>query len=332
MHVAVTGASGHLGATVVRALIARGDTVRALVVGGDDRGIETLPLEGIDGSVTDPDAVARLVAGTERVYHMAALISIDPRDRARMMAINVGGARTVVAACRAAGVPRLVHVSSIHALAAEPADEPVTEDRPLASGSRLPAYDASKAAAETLVRAAIADGLDAVILNPTGIIGPDDVRPSHMGEALVQMARGRMPMLVDGSFDWVDARDVAWGILAAADRAPAGARYLLGGHRASIAELAGHVDAAIGRRRRRLVLPMWAARMAAPGAVLGARLAGRRPLFSAGSLHALRHHRDVRHARAASELGYRPRPTGETVRDTIESFIERGMLERPATR
>lgn len=328
--VAVTGASGHLGATVVRALLARGDRVRVLILGDDDLGLRGLPVERVGGSVTDPAAVARLVDGVDRLYHLAALISIDPADDARVHATNVGGARTVVAACRAAGTPRLVHVSSIHALASAPEDRPVTEERPLAEGPGLPAYDASKAAAEQIVRDAIADGLDAVILNPTGIIGPDDLRPSHMGEALLRMATGRMPALVSGAFDWVDARDVAAGILAAADRAPAGSRYLLGGHRASVAELAALADRATGRHHRRVVLPMWMARAAAPGAVLLARRLGQRPLFSPGSLHALRHHREVSHALAERELGYRPRPLAETVADTIASFIRDGRIPGPA--
>ena len=326
MQVAVTGAAGHVGATLVRALLARGDEVRVLVH-SDIRGVAGLPVEHCHGSVTDSAAVLRLVQGTQRVYHLAAKVSIDPRERAELHRVNVGGTQCVVDACRAAGVPRLVHVSSIHALASHPRHEPITEDRAFASGRDLPGYDASKVAAERVVHEVIAAGLDAVILNPTAILGPNDFRPSHLGEVLLDLYHRRLPGLVAGGFDWVDVRDVVDGILAAADRAPAGSRYLLGGQRATVAELARLVEQVTGRRAPRLVAPMWLARGVAPGAEWFAHVAGRRPLFTPESLYALRNHLDISSDRARRELSYAPRALEATVRDTFEWFREAGMLQ-----
>jgi dihydroflavonol-4-reductase len=326
MQVAVTGAAGHVGATLVRVLLARGDQVRVLVH-TDTRGLAGLPVEHCHGSVTDPAAVLRLVQGAQRVYHLAAKVSIDPRERAELHRVNVGGTQCVVDACRTAGVARLVHVSSIHALASHPLHEPITEDRALATGRGLPGYDASKVAAERVVQAAVANGLDAVVLNPTAILGPHDCRPSHLGEVLLDLYHQRLPGLVAGGFDWVDVRDVAAGILAAADYAPAGSRYLLGGQRATVAELARLVAQVTGRPAPWLVTPMWLARAVAPGAEWAARLAGRRPLFTPESLYALRNHLDISSARARRDLGYVPRALEATVRDTFEWFREAGMLE-----
>jgi len=326
MQVAVTGAAGHVGATLVRALLARGDQVRVLVH-TDTRGVAGLPVEHCYGSVTDPAAVLRLVQGAQRVYHLAAKVSIDPRDRAELHRVNVGGTQCVVDACRAAGVARLVHVSSIHALASHPRHEPVTEERALAYGRRLPGYDASKVAAERVVQEAVAAGLDAVVLNPTAILGPHDFRPSHLGEVLLDLYHQRLPGLVAGGFDWVDVRDVVAGILAAADQAPTGSRYLLGGQRATVAELARLVEQVTGRRAPWLVAPMWLASAVAPAAEWAARLGGRRPLFTPESLYALRNHLDISSARARQELGYAPRKLEATVRDTFDWFREAGMLE-----
>lgn len=326
MQVAVTGAAGHVGANLVRALLARGDQVRVLVH-TDTRGIAGLPVEHSHGSVTDLAAVLRLVHGVQRVYHLAAKVSIEPRERAELHRVNVGGTQCVVDACRTAGVARLVYVSSIHAFASHPRHEPITEDRALATGRGLPGYDASKVAAERVVQAAVASGLDAVVLNPTAILGPHDCRPSHLGEVLLDLYHQRLPGLVAGGFDWVDVRDVAAGILAAADQAPAGSRYLLGGQRATVAELAHLVAQVTGRRAPWLVAPMWLARAVAPGAEWAARLAGRRPLFTPESLYALRNHLDISSARARQELGYAPRALETTVRDTFDWFREAGMLE-----
>jgi dihydroflavonol-4-reductase len=326
MQVAVTGAAGHVGATLVRALLARGDQVRVLVH-ADTRGIAGLPVEHCQGNITDPAAVLRLAQGMERVYHLAAKVSIDPRERTELHRVNVVGTQCVVDACRAAGVGRLVHVSSIHALASHPRHQPITESRAFATGRGLPGYDASKVAAERVVQAAVASGLDAVVLNPTAILGPYDYRPSHLGEVLLNLYHQRLPGLVAGGFDWVDVRDVVAGILAAADHARAGSRYLLGGQRATVVELARLVAQVTGRPAPWLVTPMWLARAVAPGAEWAARLAGRRPLFTPESLYALRNHLEISSARARQELGYAPRALEATVRDTFEWFRETGMLE-----
>lgn len=325
MLVAVTGASGHVGANLVRALLERGATVRALVH-GDDGGIKGLSVERVRGAVTDPDAVGALVKGAERVFHLAAKISLDPADEPLLQKTNIEGPRTVTDACRAAGVKRLVHFSSIHAYSSEPKAETIDEERPLAEGSGLLPYDASKSAGEKVVRAAIDAGLDAVIVNPTGIIGPFDYGPSHMGEVLLDLYHGRLPGLVKGGFNWVDVRDVVLGALKAAEGAPRGARYLLSGHWHGIPEVAKMVESATGRRAPWMVSPMWLARGVAPFAVGFAKLAGRRPLFTPASLQAVRNHRHISHGRAARDLGYSPRPIEQTVRDTLEWFRSEGKL------
>jgi dihydroflavonol-4-reductase len=320
--IAITGASGHVGANLVRVLAARGLPLR-LFVHEDERGLAGLPstIERVSGDVRDPAALDRAFAGASTVYHLAARISLVEADEPEVAAVNVGGTRNVVEACRRAGVKRLVHFSSIHALSSEPVDVAIDEARPLtAADSHAPAYDRSKAAGEREVLDGVAAGLDAVIVNPTAVLGPLDFRPSHMGAVLLDLAARRLPGLVEGGFDWVDVRDVVDGAIAVAERGQRGERYLLSGARLSMRELAAVVAEVSGARAPRFVSPMWLAKLAAPAAARWATMTGKRPLFTPTSLRALCNHKMVSHAKAERELGYRPRPIRETIADTLAWF------------
>jgi len=326
---AVTGASGHLGANLVRTLLDEGHAVRALVR-DDVRALEGLPVERVPGDVLDPSSLAPLVAGADAVFHLAAHISIAGDRDGLVLRTNVEGPRHVAAACLAAGVPRLVHVSSIHALAADPAGAPVDEGRrPADLEPGAPAYNRSKALGEREVLAAAARGLRAVILRPTAVLGPHDHKPSRMGRVLLALARGRMPGLVAGGFDWVDARDVARAAVAAARNGRAGGRYLLPGHWRTLSQVALAVAGWSGRPPPRLLVPMTLARLAAPLAEAWAHLAGGEALFTRESLHALRHYRGVRGDEAARDLGFAPRPFEETVRDALDWYRAQGWLASP---
>jgi len=328
MTVVVTGAAGHVGGTLVRVLHAQGRTVRALVH-RDRRALEGLDIEIVEGDVRDPASLCRAFEGAEAVYHTAARISLLMSDWPLIEAINVTGTRNVVEACASCGVCRLIHFSSIHALTQQPLDIPVDESRPLVESPHDPPYDRSKATGERLVRQAIERGLDAVILYPTGIIGPLDYGPSHMGAVLLALARGQMVGLVPGGFDWVDVRDVAHAALRAEECAPTGARYLLSGHWVSVCELAAHVEEITRVPVSHFVSPMWLARLGAPFSTALARLNGSRPLYTSVSLKALQCNRRVSHARATRDLGYQPRPFQNTLVDTLRWFEKAGQLARP---
>jgi dihydroflavonol-4-reductase len=324
MTVVVTGAAGHIGANLVRSLLAKGIRPRVLVHKRKEA-LEGLDVEVVAGEMGDRDSLDRAFAGAEIVYHLAGFISLDDRETARMRATNVDGVRNLVEACLKAKVRRLVHFSSIHALSTLPKEQTVDEERSLVTNEGVPPYDRSKADGEREIHAGVARGLDAVVVNPTGVIGPTDFGPSHMGELLLDMWHGRLPALVDGGFNWVDVRDVSAGAIAAAERGVRGQRYLLAGHRAMITEVAAIVRAE-GGRPPRFVSPMWLARVGAPFAVGYARLLNKRPLFNAASLHALRNHIDVSFAKAARELGLTPRTPRESIVDALASFRARGLL------
>ena len=232
-----------------------------------------------------------------------------------------------MSACFERGVRRLVHFSSIHAFCQLPREEPLDESRPASDTRPAPAYDRSKAAGEREVLAGVVRGLDAVIVNPTAVLGPFDFKPSRMGRVLLDLVQRRLPALVAGGFDWVDARDVCRAAIAAEHRGRRGARYLLSGTYLSVAGLAALVAEIGGAPAPRLVVPHWLARLAAPAATTWSALAGGEPRFTRDSLAALRTgHPAISHARAAAELGFDPRPLRETVTDTLAWFAATGAL------
>ncbi len=332
MKAVVTGAAGHVGANLVRALLAEGRQVRALVY-RDRRALEGLDVELVEGDVLDRASLDRAFDGVEVVFHLAAHVSISAGEHDLVEAINVLGTGNVVDACLASpSVRRLVHASSIHAMSQQPLDEVIDETRPLADTGPSADYDRSKARGERQVLAGVERGLDAVIAVPGAVIGPYDFKPSHMGQVLLSIARGHMPAMTPGGYNWVDARDVAAGILAVEAKGRTGEKYLLTGHWASMVELGRLASQAVGRRPPSLVVPMWLAALSGPFAEAYGKLSGARPLFTSEAIRVLRGNTRFSHEKAARELGYGPRPTEEMVRDTIEWFASAGMLRagRPA--
>lgn len=324
MVVVVTGASGHIGANLVRALLERGDAVRA-VVHRDSLSLQGLNVELVGGDVCDPVSLRRCFDGADTVYHLAGHITITREGNSRAEEVNCAGTRNVVRACVDRRVRRLVHFSSIHAVA-DPGSEVVDEAAPLLDAPRYPAYNRTKAVAERLVLNAVSEGLNAVVLAPTGVVGPYDLRPSHFGRVLLLMAQGRLPVIMTGGFNWVDVRDVVLGAMVAADRAAPGSKYLLSGHWCSLQEIAGLVADICGARRPRFVVPRVLAQAFSPAAETACALLNMDPLFTSYSMRAVCGHRYVSHARASTELGYAPRPLLETLVDTCRWFSESGRL------
>ena len=326
MTVVVTGAAGHVGGNLVRALLAKQKHVRALIH-HDRRALEGLDVEVLRGDVVDPASLRSAFEGALAVYHAAGIVSIQADDRRLIEAVNVTGTRNVVRACLDCGVERLIHFSSIHALRQHPLDETLDESRFLVKDTHPDLYDRSKASGEREVQKGIVRGLDAVILNPTAILGPHDYGPSHMGQTLLSIGSGKLPALVPGGFDWVDVRDVAQAAVLAAERAPTGAKYLLSGRWASLRELATTVGQVVGVRPPWLTCPIFLARLGVPLTTVWARLRGTRPLYTRFALDTVYHsNRHISHERASRALGYRPRPLEETIRDTLHWFADTGCL------
>ena len=328
----VTGASGLVGANLVRALLEQGRQVRALVH-QDQRALTGLDVETVSADVRHQPSLENAMAGVQVVYHLAGSISLMMDSGPQVKAVNQLGTRHVVAACLNAGVQRLVHFSSIEAVRQQPLDQPLDEHRPLIDEGRtaaelrhIPPYDLSKAQGEREVQAGITRGLDAVIIRPTAMLGLYDYKPSYLGQALIQLAQGKIPALVTGGFNWVDVRDVVAGAMHAEHSAPMGAIYQLGGHWHTIRQVAGMAASFTHHAAPLIAVPLWLADLFAPLMLKLAHLNGSQPIYTRVTLTALRANRTVSSARAAQELGYTSRPLEQTVRDTLTWFHQQHYL------
>lgn len=330
MTVAVTGATGHVGANLVRALLDGGSAVRVLAR-KDLRAIQGLDVEIVTGDVLDIDSLMKLCDGADTVFHAAAMISIIGDEGGMVDRINIGGTRHVIEACIKNRVRRLVHFSSIHAFSSYPESETIDETRALALGKNAFPYDRSKALSQLEVMKSVDRGLNAVVVNPTAVLGPMDFKPSRMGEVLLSIYHNRYPVLIDGGYDWVDARDVAACALAAAEKGRPGECYLASGGWHHVCEIARIVSEAFCRKTPQFATPLWLCRMPAYCVTAVAKSLKLTTKFTPIALKTLESHRSISHEKAARELGYRTRPIEETVRDTLEWFRSQGMLDPVCT-
>jgi dihydroflavonol-4-reductase len=217
----VTGATGCVGSNLCAALRSSGWTVRTY-----SRSPLPSPL-AFTGDITDEQSLVAAARGCDTVFHTAALVSFSRNIRNEQHRVNVLGTRAVVKACLSTGVPRLVHTSSVAAIGNAPQGESADETSPL-DRTRLYGYKESKVLAEDEIFRGVDAGLNAVIVNPSVIIGEGD-RYFHGGELLRSIRNGLIPGYVNGGMNLVAVRDVVRGMLLAIDRGKAGERYILAG-------------------------------------------------------------------------------------------------------
>jgi dihydroflavonol-4-reductase len=326
MKIAVTGANGHVGANLCRTLLAEGHQVKTLVHEHQDA-LNGLDIELIHGSVNDPDALRKLFKGVEVVFHLAALISIDGQ-KDKLLKVNYEGTKNLISIIRENGVRRLIHFSSIHSLKHFPYNEPMDETRPLMTDGPT-WYEITKARAEKMVLDATNSGLDAIVINPTAIVGPNDFKPSLVGTVLIRLYKNSLPALVPGGYNWVDVRDVVQGAIAAMEYGRKGERYILGGKWVSVRDLAVIVEQVTNKKVNKFMISTGIARIGVPFIKGYAKVMGQEPLYTNESLSTLREvNTKISCLKAETELGYKPRSLEITIRDTMDWFRENGFLGR----
>jgi dihydroflavonol-4-reductase len=327
----VTGATGHIGNVLVRRLLDQGEKVRALIWRGED----TSPLKGLDveqvvGDVLDPASLKPAMQGVDTVYHLAGIISIMPGKNPLVWRVNVEGTRNVLAAARQAGIRRLIYTSSIHAIARAPLGVMMDESLGFDQNNPYGEYDRSKAAASLEVQEAAAAGLDAVIVCPTGVIGPFDFRGSEMGEVIRSASEARPMFYVEGAYDFVDVRDVADGMIAARKHGRRGESYILSGQKLSVRYMLETVREVTGRAFSRIKIPFSLAEIAARYTPWYYQRTKNKPRFTPYSLEVLQSNSNISCRKAMLELGYKPRPVYESIADTVRWFLERRRMKSAA--
>jgi len=323
----VTGAGGHIGNVLVRELVNRGQKVRALLLDGeDDTPLKGLDIEIMEGNILRPTDLGRAMQGVDTVYHLASMISISPGMEEVMRRINIEGTQNVIDAARAVGVRRLVYTSSIHALCRPPEGKVICEDVAFDPQSPAGPYDRTKAEASLLVQKAVSEGMDAVIVCPTGVVGPYDYRRSEMGLLVLGWIRDRLNLLVEGSFDFVDVRDVALGHILACEHGKTGSVYLLSGERISLQKMAQTVQETIGRKAPTIVVPFELAIFFTYFTPLWYRLTRTKARFTRYALETVASNSLISNEKARRELGYQPRSMKESLIDTVAWWLDHQHL------
>jgi len=324
----VTGATGHIGNVLVRKLVGQGEKVRALVWRGEDTSsIRDLNLECVEGDVLEPASLCPALEGVDTVYHLAGIISIMPGKNPFVWKVNVEGTRNVLEAARHAKVRRLVYTSSIHAIKRAPHGILMDESLGFDINNPYGEYDRSKAAASLEVQNAALADLDTVIVCPTGVIGPYDFRGSEMGEVIRQASEARPMFYVEGAYDFVDVRDVADGLIAAANRGRRGESYILSGNKISVRYMLETVREVTGKAFSSIKIPFSLAEIAARYTPWYYERTKSKPRFTPYSLEVLQSNSDISHAKAGQELGFKPRPVIETITDTVRWFFENRRIK-----
>jgi len=323
----VTGASGFVGAAVVRALLAQGRKLRVLVrPQSDRRNLAGFDVEPRIGSLEDASSLAAAIEGCGALYHVAADYRLWVKDEGAMYRANVEGTRLLMEAALAQRVASIVYTSSVATLGIIGDGTPSDETTPSALGDMIGPYKRSKFMAEEVVRGLVKDrGLPAVIINPSTPVGPGDVKPTPTGRMIVEAASGKMPAFVDTGLNIVHVDDVAAGHLLAEERGKAGERYILGGEDLTLAEILRRIAVLVGRKPPTIRVPIPLIWPIAMGAEAWAQLSGKEPFVTRDGLRMAKKKMFFSSAKARCELGYRARPAQEALADAVTWFRRTGM-------
>ena len=326
--VLITGATGFVGSAVVRKLLARGYSVRAMVRPfSDRRNIAGLELELVEGDLLEPESFGPALEGCSALFHIAADYRLWVPDPAALYAANLDGSRALIEAALAAEVDRIVYTSSIATLGINRDATPAHEETPVSESDMIGHYKRSKFLAEQAVRRLIEEcAAPVVIVNPAAPVGPRDIKPTPTGRMIVEAAAGRMPAYVDTGLNLVHVDDVAEGHVLAFEQGKIGERYILGGEDMSLAEILRQIAELTGRRAPRIRLNHSLLVPLAHAAETWARLTGREPFITMDGLNMAKKHMYFTSAKARAALGYNPRPAAEALADAVAWFRENGHL------
>lgn len=328
MKTLVTGATGHLGVNLVRELVRRGEAVKVLLHKDDGRReFKDLNVEKVYGDLSNKSSLTFALKDCNKLYHLAAFVSIRSGDRPQLFDINVLGTRKLMQAARECSMEKVVHCSSLGAVGVNP-NGASNEEWSVSPYEENTDYEISKAFAELEVYKEITRGLPAVIVNPSGIVGPYDYRPSLLGKTIVEFGNGKMKGYVNGAFDFVPMRDVVMGHILAMDKGRVGERYLLTGEEVSIRTTLEWLEELTGVPRPKLAIPTglmqniaivkdWIERKFFPHVI---------PRFNYHSIRLLQSGKHGDNSKAVKELGLQPTPVKEAYRESVEWFKENGYI------
>ena len=329
----VTGAAGFLGGTICRQLIERGDKVRAFVL-PNDPAMKFVPAEAeiVKGDLTNEESLKPFFDIPEGmdavVLHIASIVTVNPDFNQKVMDVNVGGTEKIIDLCLShPQVKKLVYCSSTGAIPEAPKGTAIREVEYFDEHQVLGCYSQSKALATQAVLDAVRErGLNACVVHPSGIMGPEDFAVGETTGTLIKIIGGQMPAGIDGSFNLCNVRDLAAGTIAAADKGRTGECYILGNKPVSFRDFSNMVSEEAGCAKVKMFLPIWAANLVASLAEKAARRKGEKPLMTTFSVYNLARNNTFDSSKAEEELGYHTRSYRETIHDEIQWLKATGKI------
>lgn len=327
MRILVTGATGLIGFNIVEQLLSAGHEVRVLARSPEKAaGLFQNRCEVLKGDITEPASIAPAASGCELVFHAAGFPEQWMKDPAIFQQVNVHGTRNVLEAARAAGVRRVVYTSTIDVFAGEPHksyNESVLD--PLPKGTY---YERSKQDADKLAAEFQRTGMDIVFLHPAGLYGPGPSGSPGMNQIIIDLKKGKIPMLLPGGLPVVYSEDVARGHILAAMNAKSGDRFILSESYQTLTQVAQTICARLGISKLPPVMPLWLGRAISWAGEALSSLTGKPPLIPKGQLHFLQWQAVPDAGRAMRELGWRPLKFEEGIDRTIAYLRAQGSLPR----
>ena len=330
----VTGAAGFLGGTVVRQLVEKGEKVRAFVLPGDPA-MRFIPREAeiTEGDLTDPESLERFFSVPEGwesiVLHIASIVTVNTDYSEKVMDVNVGGTKNIIEKCLShTECKKLVYCSSTGAIPEARKGTSIKETDYFDESRVLGCYSQSKALASQEVLDAIHHrGLNACIVHPSGIMGPEDFAAGETTGTLIKIINGEMPAGIDGSFNLCDVRDLAAGCIAAAEKGRCGECYILANEPVSFRDFCAMVTEESGCKKVGVFLPLWAARLMGSMLEKQAKRKGSKPLMTSFSVYNLARNNTFDSSKAKEELGYTTRSYRETIHDEIQWLLAEGKIQ-----
>ena len=323
----ITGGSGHVGANLVRELTKQDFKISCIDFDGDHRAFEGYDVELIKGSITDIESIDTAFKDVDVVFHTAAVISLVRKDRDIIRSVNVAGTKNVCELSLRHGVKKLIHFSSVDAFVREPLDEALLEDRPLVTDSDAVPYDLSKADAQRIVYEYCEKGLDASIIHPSGIFGPNDFKPSLFGQEFINIANGKRPYTVNVGYDYVDVRDLCTAAINCIEKGELKQNYIVGGNYIDFVGIAEVISDKLNKQLVKSTLPFFFIYLSLPSSYLQALFFNKPRSATLDSIHTVKVQNKLIPSNLAKEmLDHRPRPVNETINDTVEFFQKRGLI------
>lgn len=325
----VTGATGHIGNVLVRELVKIGYEVTVFVTEKEDiRHMEELKVKIQYGDVRDKESLKRAFQNQELVFHIAGLIDIGNGNKKIMQEVNVEGTKNVWEACKEKKVRRLVYTSSVHAIKEQPKGKSIVETAEFSEEWVKGTYAKTKAQATKYLMGKRKDSVEIIITHPSGVIGPYEYVPSNLGQLIMDCCNEKIGAYLDGGYNFVDVRDVADGIIKAAEKGKTGECYILAGEQVSVKQLMKYVEEIVGVKPPKFKIARWFAYLTGFLSEIYYKIVKQKPLFTSYAVYTLGTNSDFSSQKAIQELGYTTRPIKESIADSIQWYQEKGKIKK----